>query len=128
MSTKPTLRPIALCAALLSALLFTGCSSLDTQATGGQADQDGASKLAKATTASAMATVAAPTAKPLQAPADAQQEDDTREAVGIPTDPLRPDTTLNLDDVSANQDLWVRVRRGFGLPELDIPLVGDHER
>ena len=127
MSIKPTLRPIALCAALLSALLFTGCSSLDI--TTGQSDQDGASKLARATTAFAMAAVtpSAPTAKSKTTQADALQ-DDAREAVGTPTDPLRPDTTLNLDDVAANQDLWARVRRGFGLPELDIALVGDHER
>ncbi|MDI1258979.1 transglycosylase SLT domain-containing protein [Aquabacterium sp.] len=127
MSIKPTLRPIALCAALLSALLFAGCSSLDF--TTSQSDQDGASKLARATTASAMAAVtpSAPTAKSQTTQADALQ-DDAREAVGTPTDPLRPDTTLNLDDVAANQDLWARVRRGFGLPELDIALVGDHER
>ena len=127
MSIKPTLRPIALCAALLSALLLSGCSSLDFAT--GQSDQDGASKLARATTVSAMAAVtpSAPTAKSQATQADAL-EDDAREAVGTPTDPLRPDTTLNLDDVAANQDLWARVRRGFGLPELDIALVGDHER
>ncbi|MBC7701654.1 MAG: transglycosylase SLT domain-containing protein [Massilia sp.] len=76
----------------------------------------------------------APSAPTIKAQVKAQAnrgvalQDDAREAVGTPTDPLRPDTTLDLDDLSANQDLWARVRRGFGLPELDIALVGDHER
>ncbi len=126
MSNKPTIRPIALCAAFISTLLITGCSTLGSQAT---VDQDGASELATATTAAAMAAVApsAPTAQAQASQASAEQ-DEAREAVGTPTDPLRPETTLNLDDQDANQDLWARVRRGFGLPELDIELVGDHER
>lgn len=49
-------------------------------------------------------------------------------AAGTPTDPLRPDTTLNLDDSEATQDLWARVRQGFQLPALDSELVGQHER
>ncbi|HRH17107.1 MAG TPA: transglycosylase SLT domain-containing protein [Aquabacterium sp.] len=49
-------------------------------------------------------------------------------AAGMPTDPLRPDTTLNLDDHHATMDLWGRVRRGFALPALETELVRDHER
>ena len=49
-------------------------------------------------------------------------------AAGAPTDPLRPDATLNLDDRDATTDLWARVRHGFQLPELDHELVGQHER
>ncbi len=49
-------------------------------------------------------------------------------AAGMPTDPLRPDTTLNLDDHHATMDLWGRVRRGFALPALESELVRDHER
>jgi membrane-bound lytic murein transglycosylase D len=55
-------------------------------------------------------------------------DEDSREAIGMPTDPLRPDATLNLGDAVATQDLWGRVRKGFALPELDTELVGDHER
>ncbi len=54
--------------------------------------------------------------------------DEGKDAAGAPTDPLRPDTTLNLDDRSASADLWGRVRTGFGLPELQTELVADHER
>lgn len=51
-----------------------------------------------------------------------------RGAAGQPTDPFRPDLTLNLDDVEANQDLWARLRTGFSLPLLQSDLVSDHER
>ena len=50
------------------------------------------------------------------------------DAIGAPTDPLRPDATLNLSDAAASQDLWGRIRKGYGLPELQSELVGDHER
>jgi membrane-bound lytic murein transglycosylase D len=49
-------------------------------------------------------------------------------AAGSPTDPLRPDATLNLDDSDATKDLWARVRQGFQLPPLEDELVGQHER
>ena len=52
------------------------------------------------------------------------------EAVPVPVaiDPLRPDVRLDLDDRAAQSDLWDRVRRGFGMPELDNELVRDRER
>jgi len=54
--------------------------------------------------------------------------DEAKEAVGTVSDPLRPDAPIDLSDVSANADLWSRVRAGFALPELDSPLVAEHER
>ena len=54
--------------------------------------------------------------------------DDGKEAVGTVSDPLRPDAPIDLSDSAANADLWSRVRSGFALPELDSPLVADHER
>lgn len=53
---------------------------------------------------------------------------EARLAAGSPTDPLRPDATLNLDDSDATKDLWARVRQGFQLPPLEDELVGQHER
>lgn len=50
------------------------------------------------------------------------------EAIGQPTDPLEPDTAVNLDDASATQDLWGRIRLGYALPALETQLVSDHER
>jgi membrane-bound lytic murein transglycosylase D len=55
-------------------------------------------------------------------------EEQNRNAAGLPTDPLRPETTLNLYDKNANKDLWGRVRKGFALPELDSELVAEHQR
>jgi membrane-bound lytic murein transglycosylase D len=57
-----------------------------------------------------------------------QADQEAKEAVGAPTDPLRPEATVDLSDTSANQDLWSRLRKGYALPELDSPLVADHLR
>jgi membrane-bound lytic murein transglycosylase D len=54
--------------------------------------------------------------------------EEAKEALGTVSDPLRPDAPIDLSDISANSDLWTRVRSGFGLPELDSALVADHER
>jgi membrane-bound lytic murein transglycosylase D len=53
---------------------------------------------------------------------------DPKEAAGAPSDPLRPEATVDLSDITANQDLWGRVRQGFSLPPLESQLVLDHER
>ena len=46
----------------------------------------------------------------------------------VPVDPLRPEVRLNLDDRSAQTDLWARVRRGFAMPDLDSDLVRNREQ
>lgn len=66
--------------------------------------------------------------KPAEAASAATDEQDAKEAAGAPTDPLRPEATVDLSDTTANQDLWGRVRQGFGLPALESQLVLDHER
>ncbi|NYG34306.1 transglycosylase SLT domain-containing protein [Sphaerotilus montanus] len=53
--------------------------------------------------------------------------EDLREAIGAPVDPLSPDQSMVLNDPNARQDLWGRVRAGFGMPTLDNELVRDHE-
>ncbi len=45
-----------------------------------------------------------------------------------PIDPLRPEVDVELDDRSAQVDLWRRVREGFAMPDLDNDLVRDQER
>jgi len=132
MSIRHTARPLTLCAALLSSLLSAGCASLNEWTSQAPSSPDPTKTIQQAppaATGNALPSSPAGTyAPPVSAPADAVNQDDGREAVGTPTDPLRPDTTLNLDDLSANQDLWGRVRRGFALPDLDSTLVSDHER
>ena len=49
-------------------------------------------------------------------------------AAGTPTDPLAPDVRLDLGDEEARRDLWVRIRRGFAMPDLDTELVRSSER
>ena len=49
-------------------------------------------------------------------------------AVAAPIDPLRPEVKVDLDDRSAQTDLWARVRRGFGMPELDNDYVRKGEQ
>ncbi|OYY62701.1 MAG: lytic transglycosylase [Burkholderiales bacterium 28-67-8] len=45
-----------------------------------------------------------------------------------PIDPMRPGVQIDLDSAAAKADLWVRVRRGFAMPDLDNDLVRDRER
>ncbi|MEP7057187.1 MAG: transglycosylase SLT domain-containing protein [Caldimonas sp.] len=49
-------------------------------------------------------------------------------ATPVAVDPLRPDVHLDLDDRAARTDLWVRVRNGFAMPDLDSDLVHERER
>jgi membrane-bound lytic murein transglycosylase D len=65
---------------------------------------------------------------PTAVAAPRQDASEALDAIGAPTDPLRPDATLNLSDAAASQDLWGRIRKGYGLPELQSELVADHER
>ncbi|WP_341889176.1 transglycosylase SLT domain-containing protein [Variovorax sp. YR752] len=64
-----------------------------------------------------------PATEPAQ-PAEPESPAPTPPAV----DPLRPEQRLDLDDRSAQLDLWQRVRDGFVLTDLDGPLVRDRER
>ncbi|MFM2068037.1 MAG: hypothetical protein RLZZ584_2946 [Pseudomonadota bacterium] len=50
------------------------------------------------------------------------------DAAGGPTDPLEPGQPVQPDDPQAHTDLWDRIRDGYGMAELDGPLVREHER
>ncbi len=60
------------------------------------------------------------------APAPAPLEVAAPPAVAI--DPLRPERKVDLEDRSARIDLWVRVRRGFAIPDLETELVREREQ
>ncbi len=88
-------------------------------------------KAEAAVTATAPTQVSDPPATTTTAAAqagDAEAQDEGKSAVGAISDPLSPEATVDLNDKQANQDLWGRVRGGFALPDLESPLVGDHER
>ncbi len=76
----------------------------------------------------AQATAVPPAVPALSPSAEAAATEDSKEAVGTVSDPLRPDAPIDLSDISANSDLWTRVRSGFSLPDLDSTLVSEHER
>ena len=78
--------------------------------------------------ASAERAASAPTAGQVTAPtAGTTAPANTRQADGQPylfaIDPLRPSVIVEGDDANARTDLWVRVRVGFAMPDLDNPLV-----
>ena len=120
-------------AALLPLALLAACAT--------QAPAPATSSPTRATTPSATASTtpsASATAQPrADAPAAATQDGapPTAQAAPpevavapVPIDPLRPEVRLNLDDRSAQTDLWARVRRGFAMPDLDTELVRNREQ
>ena len=48
-------------------------------------------------------------------------------AVAAPVDPIRPEVPIDLDDRTAQIDLWQRVRNGFGIADLDDDFVRKRE-
>jgi len=77
-----------------------------------------------------VAVAATPAIVPAKAQVDVApptQAPDTLQADGQPylfaLDPLRPSVIIDADDTSVRTDLWLRVRAGFAMPDLDNPLV-----
>ena len=58
----------------------------------------------------------------------AQQGEAAAAAAGPPADPLRPEEPVNLGDQAAHKDLWLRLRAGFAMPDLDNELVHEREQ
>jgi membrane-bound lytic murein transglycosylase D len=108
-------------ALLLSSLLLAACA-----APGGlpspAPSADPATAVAAAE-APASAAVPTPSAAASAPPADTELA-----AAPVPVDPLRPDVRLDLNDRSAQTDLWERVRKGFAMPDLDNDLVHESEQ
>ncbi|HEV8692495.1 MAG TPA: transglycosylase SLT domain-containing protein [Ideonella sp.] len=65
---------------------------------------------------------AAPTTSPAPAPAEAES------FVATPIDPVEPERPVNLQDTTAQIDLWGRVRKGFAMPDVDNDLVRRSEQ
>jgi len=93
-----------------------------------QAAFDPEALIRKAPTAAAAPTSLKKPAPVTEAVAIPLDDGNPREAIGTPLDPLRPEAPVNLSDLSANQDLWGRIRLGYALPELQSTLVSDHEQ
>ncbi|MCA0175352.1 MAG: transglycosylase SLT domain-containing protein [Proteobacteria bacterium] len=115
---KPTLARTGVAAALLA--LLTGCATtLDPAA----APPVEAGHVAVADApAQPTATTPAP-----QTPA-AQQglPDEAMQALAV--DPLAPDRSVDPEDATSQVDLWVRIRNGYAIPDLEGPLVAQWEQ
>ncbi|MBS0448460.1 MAG: transglycosylase SLT domain-containing protein [Proteobacteria bacterium] len=99
----------------LSLLLLAGCAT----------QQPGNSPSLPDPQTAAPVPTPAPAAPAVAAPAPEAPIEVTTPPV--PVDPIR-DAPVNLDDQSAQTDLWARVRKGFAMPDLDNDLVHVHEQ
>lgn len=144
---RPSLpRPLLLGAAALFSLLLSACGSLSEPKANRYNDMDSllrsesgqpsavtkaiARRATREDPSSGLRVDLGP-ASMLAVDAEAREAANNREAklaAGTPTDPLRPEAKVDLDDHEANKDLWERVRQGFQLPPLEHELVAQHER
>jgi len=118
--------PLQLLSLLLPALLIAGCATPGNIPASSPSESTAIPSAAATPAAPASAAVAAASA-PASAASAADADSDVATAP-VPEDPLRPEVRLDLDDRSAQLDLWERVRRGFALPDLDNDLVRKGEQ
>jgi membrane-bound lytic murein transglycosylase D len=107
--------------AWLTALALAGCETVTTKTA------SPATAITPAAT-SASTPEAAMTAGARAAVAEALDGAEARQAVGAPIDPLNPELKVDLDDAIASRDLWLRLRKGFAMPDLDTELVRKQEQ
>ena len=111
----------SLLAAVLVAALMVGC------ALPGPTTQDaGPSPVEAAASTPAPASAAAAASAPDRA-ASAVRVAEAEAAVEAPVDPVRPEVAVDLNDRAAQDDLWQRVRNGFGIADLDDDFVRKRE-
>lgn len=112
------------------ALALGACATAPQPVPG--AEQAAVAAAPAASAASAPIEIASPAAAASEAgaviAAGSPAPEQAAEAVGPPTDPLRPEEPVNLAEEAARRDLWVRVRQGFAIPDLDTELVRGRER
>ena len=104
-------------ALLVAPLLITACATAPAPQPAASTEPSAAPLQADA--ASTSRAAAAPAA-PARAPA-------SRSSI-ITIDPLQPTAALDLDAPSARTDLWIRVREGVAIPDLDNDLVRKWEQ
>jgi membrane-bound lytic murein transglycosylase D len=85
---------------------------------------EAAAPAASAPLAAASAPEEAASASVAQAPIS----EDQAPAVGQLVDPLQPEAALAPDDAAAHTDLWMRIRKGFAMPDLDDDYVRRQEQ
>ena len=113
-------RSLALCA-LLALSLVAGCATPPTETPA----SDAPAVVAPVERPIAIEKVAPPEPAASEPAATAATEE---AAVPVPVDPLRPEVQVDLNDEAARADLWMRVRRGFAMPNLDNDRVRNREQ
>jgi membrane-bound lytic murein transglycosylase D len=127
LSTASRLRPLLATAMLLFLAACASPGGLSGSSSPPVAASTLPSPVSEPRTASTSQTTTAPP-DTTAAGVAATQAPDEAVVAPVPVDPLRPDVRLDLDDRSAQTDLWARVRRGFAMPDLESDLVRDRER
>lgn len=112
---------------LLPVLLIAGCATPPGGSPSSPDSSSASTQPSPAAPSGAASAVVAAASAPAAAASGADADNDVATAP-VPVDPLRPDVRLDLDDRSAQLDLWERVRRGFALPDLDNELVRKGEQ
>ena len=103
----------------LAALLLAsvaGCATVPTEIAQGPVSPASAAGTAMPSAAPVQPAASAPASI-----ADSAQSDPQPFAYAL--DPLRPSVIVDAEEPAARTDLWVRVRRGFAMPDLDNALV-----
>jgi len=106
---------------LLPLLLIAACATPP----GGPSSSPPPDVVPAPASAAASAAASAPQAAASATPVEAEV---AAAPAPVPVDPLRPEVRLDLNDRSAQTDLWARVRRGFTMPDLDSDLVRNREQ
>lgn len=115
--------------ALAALLVLGGCATApDHPATASVVPQPSAQTNAGGTAASAIAKAGPSAVVALVPGAPASADSGDNSATGAATDALTPDMNVTLGDQKADDNLWVRVRAGFAMPDLDTAYVHEHEQ
>jgi membrane-bound lytic murein transglycosylase D len=109
-------------AAVFVAVLTTAC------AIPGPVTQDASpAPVEAAASAPAVTAIAAAASAPESAASAVQAAEAAEPAAEAPVDPVRPEVAIDLNDSAAQDDLWQRVRNGFGIADLDDDFVRKRE-
>jgi membrane-bound lytic murein transglycosylase D len=112
-------------ATLVSVLVLAACAT--TAPVADESNQAVTTPVLTIEVAPASAAASAPAVEAAASAADADAQ--AAPAVAeVPVDPLRPEVKIDLEDRTAQIDLWQRVRNGFGIADLDDRYVRRREQ
>ena len=109
--------------ALSAALFLSACSTTGPTTVAREATRPAATQAPKDVTPQPRVTLQAPGSALALDPMLRADAAALPEATPQVTDPLQPDRVLDLGDQQAEADLWARVRRGYGMSDLNDELV-----